>query len=105
MTAPTDKFNVTASFDKTTYTIGDPITVTITGDDVQTTILTGQVGPLTLHLTAADGATVDVTVPAVPVSGSVATHQSVKITGVTDTSATPRQWTVGANGLTATAKA
>lgn len=98
-----DQFNVTAAVTPANPTTGDTITVTISGDDVLTTISAGTIGPLSLSLTAADGATTTITVPAVPYNLATATHESVKITSVSDPSG--RRWTVGANGLTATAVA
>jgi hypothetical protein len=100
-----DKFNVTAAYDKAAYNNGDTITVTISGNDVQTSVTQGTVGPLTLHLTAADTATTDITIPAQPVTITTTTPESVVLTGITDTSSTPRVWTVAASGVAATATA
>jgi hypothetical protein len=100
-----DKFSVTAAYDKAAYNNGDTITVTITGNDVQTSVTQGTAGPLTVHLTAADGATQDIALAAQPVTITTTTPESVVITGITDTSSTPRTWTVAASGVTATATA
>lgn len=97
----TDQFNVTAAVTPANPKTGDTITVTITGDDVQTTTTAGTGGPLTLHLASSDGATLDFTVPSFPIQIVTATHESVKITGVTDPAG--RTWTVAAGGLTASA--
>lgn len=103
----TDTWNVTAAYDKPSYNKGDTLTVTISGDDVLTTTTTTQQqsGALTLTLTAADGAKTSIALPATSVNVSTTTtsHQSVKITGVSDSSG--RTWTVGTTGLTATALA
>ena len=100
----TDTFNVTASYDKTTYNAGDTITVSISGDDVLTTTSQGQAGPLTIHVSAGS-ATQDITLPSEGVTITTSTHEPVVITGVTDNSPTPRVWTVAANGLSATSTA
>lgn len=98
-----DTFNVTASYDKPSYAQGDTIKVTISGNDVLTQQTSVQIGPLTLNLTAADGATSTLTVPATTATVTTSTPQSVRITAVQDTSATPRNWTIDASGLFATA--
>lgn len=101
----TDTFNVTASFDKTTYNKGDTMTLTISGGDVLTTTTNQQVpsGTLTLTITAADGATSTITMGPVEVNTPVTTTtpESVKMTAVSDTSG--RVWTISSGGLTATA--
>jgi hypothetical protein len=103
----TDTFSVTASYDKTQYNKGDTITVTISGNDVLTTTTTSSQasGTLTLTITAADGATTTVTVPptTVMVTTTTTTPESVKITGVSDTSG--RTWAIATGGLSATATA
>lgn len=102
-----DVFNVTAAYDKLQYNKGDTIAVTIAGGDVLTQTMTSQQqsGTLTLTITAADGATTTVSVPptTVNVSQTTTTPESVKITGITDTSG--RVWTINASGLSATATA
>lgn len=98
-----DAFNVIAAITPDNPTTGDQLTLTISGDDVLTEIAAGTIGPLTLQLQAADGATTTLTVDAVPYQLVTATHESVKITGVTDPSG--RQWTVADDGLTAAAVA
>jgi hypothetical protein len=100
-----DTFNVTAAYDKSSYNTGDTITVTISGGDVLTTTVQGQVGPLVLTITAADGVTIPLNVPQQPVSIPTSTPESVKITAVSDTSPTPRIWTISASGLSITATA
>lgn len=103
----TDTWNVTAAYDKSSYNQGDPMTVTITGGDVLTTTTTTQQqsGTLTLSLTAADGATSTISVPAttVNVTTTTTTPESVKITGVSDSSG--RAWSIASSGLSATAPA
>lgn len=102
----TDVFNVTASYDKTTYTQGQTITATISGSDVLTTTTTGQAGPLTIPVVAADGAVSTVTLGSVPVTLSIVMDESVTIDTtrpIVDTSPTPRTWTVSANKLSITA--
>lgn len=97
----TDVFSVTGAFDKSSYATGDAMKVTITGDDV---LSTGSTTPVhvVLQLTAADGATGTVTADAV-LTSVVATHESVRITSVTDASG--RVWAVDTGGLFATAVA
>ena len=101
----TDTFNVTASYDKTSYNKGDTMTLTISGGDVltQTTTSTSQSGTLTMTITAADGAVFSVTKSGVTVTTPITTTtaESVKITGISDTSG--RVWTIASGGLTATA--
>lgn len=103
----TDTWNVTASYDKSSYNQGDTMTVALSGSDVLTSTTTTQQqsGNLTLSLTAADGSVTTVEVPAVTinVTSNTSTTQTVKITGVSDSSG--RVWTIAANGLSATATA
>jgi hypothetical protein len=97
-----DVFNVTASYDKTSYTQGQTITATISGGDVQTVGSQSQIGPLTIPLVAADGATSTISMPAEQATVTVATPESVVIDTtkpIVDTSPTPRTWTVSANKL------
>lgn len=102
-----DTFNVTASFDKTTYNTGDTMTLTISGDDVlTTTTTTQQTASGSIALTAADGATQTLAFPAgvtVNVTTTTSTNESVKMSSVTDSSG--RVWTIASTGLTATATA
>lgn len=100
-----DTFNVTASYDKSAYNQGDTITATIAGNDVLTQQVPGTAGPLSLTLTAADGATTTFVVPSVPVTLTTTTPESVKITAVQDTGASPRSWTISASGLSVSAVA
>lgn len=100
-----DTFNVTGTYDKLSYIQGDLITVTISGGDVLTQQIQATIGPLVLTITAADGATTTVDMPAVPVTLTTSTPESVTITAVQDTNATPRIWTISASGLSATATA
>lgn len=97
----TDQFNVTAAFDKPTYAVGDVMKLSITGDDVHTDVqnvpITG-----TMNFVASDGATGNASFSG-QMSKQVATHESVKITSVTDTDG--RTWTVDPGGLFATATA
>lgn len=97
-----DQFNVVATFDKTSYVAGDIMKLTISGDDVVTA---GQITPLNVVVTITnptDGATGTANAT-VNISSQVATHQSVKISSVSDGSS--RVWTVDASGLFATAVA
>lgn len=98
-----DTFNVTASFDKSSYNTGDTMTLTIAGGDVLTTTSPIAISG-TINLTAADGSTSTLTFPAgATVNETTSTPESVKISSVTDSSG--RVWTVAANGLSATATA
>ena len=104
----TDTFNVTAAYDQQSYTAGQTITVTISGNDVETQTLTGQIGPLAIPVVAADGATATVSLPQTTVTVTTATPESVVIDTtrpIVDTSPTPRTWTVSANKLSITATA
>lgn len=100
-----DTFNVTAGFDKPSYNQGETIKVTISGNDVHTEETTVQVGPLTLNLTAADGATSTLEVPSTTATMTTTTIESVRITGVQDTGPNPRAWTIDPSGLFVTAVA
>jgi hypothetical protein len=100
-----DTFNVTAAYNQPSYTQGQTIVATISGGDVLTQQVPGTAGPLALTVTAADGATTVVNLASVPVTLTTSTPESVKITGVQDTSATPRTWTISANGLSVSATA
>lgn len=97
----TDTFNVTAALTPANPTTGQAITVTISGDDVHTDTVAGTI-EITLHLSAADGVTKDITVSA-PYQEVTTTHESVMLIGVTDS--TGRVWTVDPGGLKATAVA
>lgn len=103
----TDTFSVTAAYDAPSYNTGATMTITISGNDVltQTTTQQAQSGVLTLTVTAADGATTTITVPptTVNVTTTTSTPESVKITGIIDSSG--RVWTINSSGLTATAVA
>lgn len=104
----TDVFNVTAAYDKASYNTGDTITVTISGGDVLTQTVSSQVGPLTIPIVAADGATSVVSVPQTLASVTTTTPESVVIDTskpIVDTSPTPRTWTVASNKLSITATA
>lgn len=100
-----DTFNVTAAYDKPSYAQGDTMKVTISGNDVLTEETAVQVGPLTLNLTAANGATSTLEVPPTTATVTTSTPQSVRITAVKDTSPSPRNWAIDASGLFATATA
>lgn len=102
----TDTFNVTAAWDKPSYTQGQTITGTISGGDVLTKTVVGQIGPLAVPVVAADGATFTVNLPAAQASVTTATPESVVIDTskpIVDTSPTPRTWAVSANKLSITA--
>lgn len=104
----TDTFNVTGAYDKPSYNQGDTITVTISGGDVLTQTSQSQIGPLTVPVVAADGATSTVSLPQTTATITTATPESVTIDTtrpVVDTSPTPRTWTVSANKLSITATA
>lgn len=99
----TDTFNVTASFDKSSYNAGDTMTLTISGNDVLTQTVSETLSG-TINLQAADGATQTIALPSgVAVSSTTSTPESVKIVSVTDDKG--RTYTVAANGLSATATA
>lgn len=105
----TDTFNVTAAYNQNSYTQGETIVVSISGDDVVTAnvVTQEQAGPLTLTLQANDGANSVLSVPSVNVAVTTlqATNDSVIIVGVADTSTSPRVWTIANNGLSVSATA
>ncbi len=101
-----DTFDVTFAWSQTTpYAPGATITGTISGNDVLTTTTNQTVGPLTLTITAADGATETISTTAGTAQVVTTTPESVKITGVVDNSATPLTWTIAAGGLSISAVA
>lgn len=103
----TDTFNVTATFDKTSYNQGDLMTISISGSDVVTTsTVTQQTVNATVNVSnPADSATFSAAGGPVTINitTTTATTDSVVISNVTDGST--RAWTVAANGLSATATA
>lgn len=100
-----DQFNVTAtpSWPSTPVAAGTALKVSITGNDVQTTVQSSNV-TVTLNLLAADGATGTVQVP-LTLAKTITTPESVVIASVTDTDSPTRTWTVAADGLSASAVA
>jgi hypothetical protein len=107
-----DAFAVTASWGASSYTTGQTITATISGDDVVTTTTTtsGTAGPLTIPIIASDGATETISLASVPVSivSTTTATDSVKINpavAIIDQSPTPRTWTISSSGLSITATA
>jgi hypothetical protein len=109
MTSP-DAFNVTAVWNQPSYTAGQTIIGTISGGDVLTTTTTSQetVGPVTIPIVAADGATSVVTLPAVQVAvtTTTATPESVVIDTtqpIVDSGTPARTWVVAANKLSISA--
>jgi hypothetical protein len=102
-----DTFDVTATFDKTSYNQGDLITLTLSGKAVMTTTSTGSVGPLSITVTDANSVTTMVTVAAVPATFTIATDESVKMLpgAIVDSGTPPRNWAISANGLVATSTA
>lgn len=107
-TPTTDQFNVTGAWDKPSYAAGDTITGTISGGDVQTTTTSETVGPVTVPIVAADGATSTVEFSPVTVTKTTATPESVTIDTtrpIVDNGANPRTWVVSANLLSITATA
>lgn len=97
-----DQWDVTAQLDKTSYNVGDRMTLTITGGDVLTGPVTVNLSG-TINIVSADGATTTVPLPSAPITGTTTTPESVKIASVTDSSG--RVWTVAPDGLSATATA
>ena len=103
-----DLFNVTGAYDKPSYSGGDTITITISGNDIQTITTQSQVGPVTIPVVAADGATSTVVMPAEQATIITATPQSVVIDTslpIVDTSPAPRTWTIAGNKLSISAVA
>jgi hypothetical protein len=91
-----DTFNLTASFDKTSYAPGDAMTLTVAG-----TVTSGSPVPISATITvqAADGSTATLAASS-QVAGAPETWA---ITAVTDTAS--RTWTVSPDGKSATATA
>ena len=104
----TDVFNVSAAYDKPSYVTGDLITVRISGNAGRTDAFSGQVGPITIPIVAADGTKATVTVPMSSVTMTVTTQETVTIDTslpIVDSSPTPRVWTVSADKLSISAVA
>ena len=108
----TDTFNVTGSFDANTYTVGQTMTITISGVDVVTTTntVTTNVGPVTIPLVANDGATSTISVGPVTATSTivVAANDSVVIDTtqpIVDASSNTRVWTVSNTGISCSATA
>lgn len=103
-----DVFSVVGAYDKASYVGGDTIKITISGDDVLTSTSQSQVGPLTIPVVAADGATSTISMPAEQATVTTVSHQSVTIDpsrAVVDTSPTPRTWSISADKLSVTSTA
>ena len=107
-----DAFDVTASWNQTSYTAGQTITGTISGGDVLTTTSTSvqNAGPVTIPVIAADGAQSTVSIPTVPVTitTTTTTPESVVIDTsrpIVDSGNPARTWVVAANKLSISAVA
>jgi hypothetical protein len=96
-----DVFNVTAAYDKAAYNKGDTMTITISGGDVLTQVTSAQGGTVTLTITAADGSMTTLVTNPTTINTTTTTPESVKVTGVADSSG--RVWTIAGNGLSCTA--
>ena len=105
----TTTFNVSASYDKASYTAGETMRITLAGNATfvgDGTTTASQSGALDLTVTAENGAVTHVVAPAVTIYTSTpSTPQtlSVIISLIADTSA--RLWTIAADGKSATAVA
>lgn len=75
----TDTFNVTGAYDKPSYAGGEPIKITISGDDVVTQQSQSQIGPIVIPIVAADGAQSTITMPAEQATITTVSHVSVTI--------------------------
>ena len=91
-----DTFNLTAAFDKPSYTVGDMMTLTVSG-----TVTSGDATPVaaSIVVTAADGSTTNLSATS-SVNGA---SETWSITGVTDTAG--RTWSISADLHSATAVA
>lgn len=108
----TDAFSVTAAWNQASYTTGQTMTATISGNDVltQTTTTQTTVGPITVPIVAADGSQSTVSLPAVPVTvtTTATTPESVVIDTsrpIVDSGTPSRTWAVSADKLSITATA
>jgi len=105
----TDTFNVTAAYNKPSYTAGEAIIVTIAGNNTHTGVTTTLIGPISIPLVAQpSGATSTISVPQTTGSTTATTIEAVTIDTtrpIVDTSPTPRIWTVSTNKLSITAVA
>lgn len=101
-------WNVTAAFDKASYSTGETIKCSISGDYVTNTTSAGVAGPLQIPVVSEDGTKASISVPQVTVTFSTDVHEDVKIdpsAPIVDTSPTPRVWTISADGKSITAVA
>ena len=95
----TDTFNLTASYDATSYTAGTTAKLTVSG--TVTSPVAGQIGPLTVTVTASDGQVTTLSVPAENVTGS--SNLTWAITNVADSSG--HIWAIATDGHSATTTA
>jgi hypothetical protein len=104
-----DQFNVTAAYDKPSYVGGDTIKVTISGDDVVTSVATVQIGPLAIQvINPSDGVTQIINAPAEQATITTVAHNSVIIdtsVPIIDSSTAPRVWTPSTDKLSITSVA
>lgn len=96
----TDTFSAVVTPDKAAYNQGDPIVLTLTGNDVVTTQVT-EVASITGVITAADGATGPFGPVTVQLSKTTSATESIKLSAVTDSLG--NAWTIDADGLHARA--
>jgi hypothetical protein len=96
-------WNVTASYDKSSYNQGDVMAIAIVGNYVADVVSQQQAGPYSLELTADDGTKTNISVPAVPVSVTNHISNNVRITAVTPSDG--RTWTLAADGKSVSAVA
>ena len=101
-----DTFNVVASYNQASYTAGQIIKITISGNAIQTIVSQSQIGPLVIPIIAADGVTSTISMPSEQASITTTIPQAVVIDTalpIVDTSSTPRVWAVSTDKLSITA--
>ena len=89
--------NIVFKFDKTSYNVGERMTLTFTGGAVKTSDVT--LSNLSAVITLSDGSTVNVAVPSTLVKDGQTTNLTAKIASITDPSG--RVWVVATDGLSA----
>lgn len=103
-----DQFNVTAAYDKASYSQGETIRLTISGNYTRDVVTQAQAGPIDLPIVSASGVKQRFVFPSVPVTQVTTVVEGVTIDPsqpIIDSSPTPRAWTISADGKSITAVA
>lgn len=96
-----DTSTLKVSYDKTEYTVGQKMVLSLTGNVVRTSDV--NVTNLQANVTLSDGSKVNIVIPATVIKDGQVTTLTGKITSISDSSG--RVWTVAPDGLSASAVA